>query len=84
MDQRQTFSDLHELLSLIIAFSEDAKKVSLLIDDNGLERLEGIITRTTQKENLNETNITVDTNREVTLKNIIAINGIFGSDYSEC
>lgn len=84
MDQRQTFGDAHELFSFIEAISKDAAKVSLLIDDHGVERLEGIITAITQNDDMNKTFITVDSNREVSLSNIIAVNGLFRSDYSEC
>ncbi len=84
MDQRQTFSDAYELLSFIETLQKDAAKASLLIDNDGLERLEGIITGITGNDDPNKTCITIDTKQEVTLDDIIAVNGLFRSDYSEC
>ncbi len=84
MDQRQTFSNNHELIASIEALQRDAAKASLLIDIDGLERLEGMITGITQNDDPSETVITIDGKQEVKLDNVIAVNGVFRSDYSEC
>lgn len=84
MDQRQTFANSYELISSVKALIKDAVKASLLIDNDGLERLEGIITSITQDDDLNKTFIAIDNKREVALTDIIAVNGLFRSDYSEC
>lgn len=81
MDQRQTFSDISELKNILIKLIEDKKNADFLIEKNGLTRLSGVINELKEGgDNL----IVVNGNNEIKLNDIIAINGIFQSDYSEC
>ena len=84
MDQRQTFKDSDQLFSAISEIFQLQQHASLLIDKNGLERVEGVITSIEPHNDVNETTITIDETTPVLMKDIIGINGLFRSDYSEC
>lgn len=83
MDQRETFSNEAELLSVISRFFEQKLLVSLLIDQQGLSRIEGYISAIEISDDIRKTTITVSDNK-ISLEEIIAANGLFRSDYSEC
>ncbi len=83
MDQRQTFNNNNELLSFVTSLSIEKLKVSLLIDNEGLTRVEGIITSIKQSGDIENTSIIIDNSDTILLKEIIGINGLFRSDYSE-
>jgi hypothetical protein len=55
-----------------------------LIDNEGLTRAEGIITSINEEDDIENTGIVLNDRDTVTLKEIIGINGLFRSDYSEC
>lgn len=85
MDQRQTFGTSEELKAILANPGQSPAKVSLLLDRDGLTRLEGTI------ESMDENNpypeILINTGNQtirVYLREIIAVNGIFRSDYTEC
>ena len=84
MDQRQTFIDDNELLSVVTTIFNQKLKASLIIDKEGLTRVEGIITLIDKRDDNENTSIIIDNRDTVTLKEIIGINGLFRSDYSEC
>ena len=84
MDQRQVFNNNQELLSIIRSISDQGLKASLLVDKEGLTRVEGSITSINEQEATEHTSIVIDDSYNCVLKEIIGINGIFRSDYSEC
>lgn len=84
MDQRQVFNNNMELLDFVISIKNEKRKVSLLVDKDGLTRVEGVITSITESEKVENTSINVDNGETILLKQIIGINGLFRSDYSEC
>jgi hypothetical protein len=80
MDKRQTFADSTELLSILSGFYEDKQNVALLVDIDGLTRMEGKISAISENGDLHKIIITVDDNDGTLLNEIIAVNGIFRSD----
>jgi len=84
MDQRQTFSNVQQLLAVVAQIFEQQQTASLLIDKEGLTRIEGNITSIDHNDCINETVITIDDSTPVLLKEIIGVNGLFRPDYSEC
>lgn len=84
MDQRQTFADAKELLSIVSSIADQQLKASLLVDKAGLTRLEGFITSIKNSNDTAISSITVDDKDVVLLKDVIGVNGVFRSDYSEC
>jgi hypothetical protein len=84
MDQRQTFEDSDQLFSFITEVFQKQQPASLLIDKDGLERVEGVITAIDPHIDVDKTRIIINDIVPVLLKEIIGINGLFRSDYSEC
>ncbi len=84
MDQRQTFRDGDELFSFISEVFQQQQPAFLLIDRNGLKRVEGSITSITPHNQVDQTLIVLNDTIEVSIKEIMGINGIFRQEYSEC
>lgn len=84
MEQRETFNSPEQLFELISTVYRQKQRSSFLIDNGGLERMGGTITGIEEDQNINKTKITVAGNNEILLEQIIGVNGIFRSDYSEC
>ena len=84
MDQRQTFNDNNELLSFVTSICNEKIEASLLIDKEGLMRVEGIVTSIVKDGNIENATIIINDRDRISLKEIIGINGLFRSDYSEC
>ena len=71
MDTRITLNDKQSFFQLLKQLHADQAKVSLLYDNNGL-------TRSLQPSLL------MQDGSEITISSVIAVNGIFAPDYSEC
>jgi hypothetical protein len=84
MDQRATFESLSELLSIVSDLFVQKQHASFLVDINGLTRMEGKVSFINQQKDVSKTTITIDDISEVRIDQIIAVNGLFRSDYSEC
>jgi len=84
MDQRETFDNPQRLLALVMNAHQQKQPSAFLLDNDGLQRIEGIITSIEKQQNINNTKITVADKNEILLEQIIGINGVFRSDYSEC
>ena len=81
-DTRQTIPNgagFAEQLSALLASKETA---SLLYEDNGITRANGIVTRL-YREDGHEW-LELDNELKIALDSIYALNGLFRSDYSEC
>lgn len=84
MDKRETLKDDQQLLSIFFNLQQQQQKASLLIDENGLTRMEGNITHVEQDKNIGKSSIRIDENQPILLEQVIAVNGLFRDDYSEC
>jgi hypothetical protein len=84
MDQRATFESLSQLLSIVSDLFVQKQNASFLVDINGLTRIEGKISFIKQEKDVSKTTITIDNRSEITIDKIVAVNGLFRSDYSEC
>lgn len=84
MDRRTTFKDDEELITFLSALQEENKKVSLLVDDEGIGRMEGRIVSIAKNKDIPNSSFTLDDNTQLLIKQVIAVNGNFRSDYSEC
>jgi hypothetical protein len=82
MDNRQTLSSGETFLELLKTSYQDGKKVALLVDDEGITRMEGCI------KALNTSGSTaiveLEGAREIGLDKIVAVNGVFRPEYGEC
>lgn len=85
MDQRQTFGDLKELQALLEEVKHNDAPARLLIDKNGLERLNcHVLSIEENEKGQRSALLDSDLFPAILLKEIVAVNGIFRSDYSEC
>ena len=82
MDTRHTLKKNEAFLQVLENARRSGSKVNLLLDDTGITRAEGIIV------NLNISNsspfIELNNGLKITLKSIVAVNGVFLPEYSEC
>jgi hypothetical protein len=84
MDSRKTINTAQSFLELINEYYANQERVSLLIDQQGLTRLEGLITSVQMKDKAEDAVIQIDKGTSFSLADLIAVNGNFRSDYSEC
>ena len=84
MDKRETFDDLQKLKAILKTLWQQQSKASFLIDDNGLIRVDGVVSFIDEQADLNLAIVTIDDDNNILLKQIIAVNGQFRSDYTEC
>lgn len=82
MDVRITISPTETYLEMLTNCMNGRQKVSMLLDEDGLTRAEGII-RTIQADTINPY-IEMEDGAKIVIKNIVAVNGVFHSSYSEC
>jgi hypothetical protein len=84
MDQRQTFANLGELREILNQLYEEHTPVALLADQEGLFRTSGNIAAPINETSLEDALLKLDNGSALKLNQIVAVNGIFHSDYSEC
>ena len=84
MDKRETFKDYQQLLSIFSNLQQQQQKAALLIDDGGLTRMEGAVTHIERSNDAGKSIITIDNKDSISLEQVIAVNGLFRDDYSEC
>ena len=81
MDTRNTLNTNETFLEVLKNAFHSRTKVSLLFDDNGMARTEGLIKAFSPGP---PASIELDNGSKIEVIKIIAINGLFLSDYSEC
>lgn len=82
MDSRITLPMNTTFLKILEACLQQEEKVHLLVDDNGLVRMEGLID-SIQKETSGIFIKLKDAGR-ADISAIVAVNGIFRPEYAEC
>ena len=82
MDCRITLNAGETFLELLTTSYKSGEKVSLLIDDGGMTRMEGIIN--TINDGTSTPIIELAGGEVITLDKIIAVNGVFRPEYGEC
>ena len=84
MDIRNPVISADYFLMALAEYQENHQPVSLLLDQQGLARMEGFVVNIHADEVLLKTTIELDNGHTFTLKDLLAVNGLFRSDYSEC
>lgn len=84
MDKRETFGSLEKLKAILDKLRQEQEKASLLLDQEGLTRMEGFISSIDDQPDLSTTVVTLNGDAKILLRQIVAVNGQFRSDYSEC
>jgi hypothetical protein len=82
MDIRQTLVVHATFIQMLNQLKESHHTAALLFDDQGLTREEGLISQIVEDEK--GTLVQLDNGRLIPLHSIVAVNGVFLSDYSEC
>ncbi len=84
MDKRETFDNLEKLRTILDKLRQEQQKASLLLDQEGLTRMEGLISSIDDQPDPGATVVTLNGDTKILLTQIVAVNGQFRSDYSEC
>jgi len=82
MDCRLTLNIGETFLEMLQSSYKEGRQVSLMVDDHGLERVEGSI-RSISIDRASTT-IELDGQRKIDMGIIVAVNGIFRPEYGEC
>ena len=82
MDSRQTLVVHATFEQMLNELKENKQPAALLFDEEGLTRHEGTVTQL--REETGEMYVDLSDGKSIPLKAIVAVNGIFLSDYSEC
>ncbi|MBN8672867.1 MAG: hypothetical protein J0L56_01970 [Chitinophagales bacterium] len=82
MDNRTTLKTGQSFLDLLLQLQKDNTKAAMLLDCNGLIREEGIINEVV----MNDTQpfLKLQSGLKIVVSTIVAVNGLFLPDYSEC
>ncbi|WP_341836578.1 hypothetical protein WJU16_01590 [Chitinophaga pollutisoli] len=81
-DTRKTLPVKSSFYELIVALYEQQQTASVLYEDNGVTRANGLIKDLFDKEGEKWFRLADDT--EIRIDSLYAVNGTFSSDYSEC
>lgn len=81
MDTRLTLNSKESFIQLLKDLYNTGTKASLLYDDNGLTRYEGLI-----KDVINDSapRLLLEEDLNIPVSSVVAVNGVFAPDYSEC
>jgi hypothetical protein len=82
MDSRITLNTGETFFEMLNAAFKSGEKVNMIIDDNGMTRVEGNIQKITTERPASI--IEIENKGKFTLDKIIAVNGIFRPEYGEC
>jgi hypothetical protein len=82
MDLRNTLAQDETFMVILNECFSNNTKVALIVDKNGLERMEGKIISI--ESNAKEPYFKLDDSSVILEKSLIAINGMFVPSYSEC
>lgn len=82
MDQRTTFQSFAELQKLLLRLQ--GTRASFIFDHEGLTRLDGVLTALRPAEDTQRSELELDGALTFRLGQVIAVNGLFRWDYTEC
>lgn len=83
MDCRVTLNENETFLELLKVYYHSKEKVHLLVDDEGITREEGFIMNM-DDGNISSEYIEMDSGIKIPVKKIVAVNGVFLSQFGEC
>ncbi|HVZ96884.1 MAG TPA: hypothetical protein VG847_08415 [Chitinophagaceae bacterium] len=82
MDQRQTLKIGEDIIDLLLPLMQNNEVARILYDDSGIERAEGMLTAI--EAQASRPYIILSAGQKIFIDTIIAFNGIFKADYTEC
>lgn len=81
-DIRETLSVAEDFYSIILSLYEKKEPVNILFDDNGITRASGNIVELSEQNKI--AFLVLDNGTRISINSIVAVNGTFAPDYSEC
>lgn len=84
MDTRSTFNGLQELRGLLTTLHDEKREAALLVEHNGLTRINGTIVSIEDGAAAGDAVIKLDSHELILMKEVVAVNGTFSADYTEC
>jgi hypothetical protein len=82
MDSRKTLGKNETFLDILMLCMKEKQKVNMLLDNNGLSRIDGLIK--TISPPAEPSTVELEGGQKIEIRNIVAVNGIFSEPYSEC
>jgi len=80
-DVRETLTVQGDFYDMVLSLFKNKEIANILFDSNGITRANGLIREISER---NESPFLVIDDLKIDIHSIIAVNGIFASDYSEC
>ena len=81
-DVREILPVKANFFDTIKSLYEKRETVHILYDDNGITRANGLIEEVSEQDD--STYFVLDDGTDIYIQTVIAVNGIFSADYSEC
>jgi hypothetical protein len=81
-DVRETISVAETFYSIILSLYEKKEAANILYDNNGITRASGNIKQFSEENKFPY--LILDNNTRININSIVAVNGTFAPDYSEC
>jgi hypothetical protein len=81
-DTRETLPVKGNFYDIVFSLFQNKETVNILYDDNGITRANGKIMKLNEQKE--SPYLVLDNGIQINVNSIIAVNGIFASDYSEC
>ena len=82
MDTRITLNSTESFFQMLKDFYTAHHKISMLYDDGGLTRYEGLILDI--HEGSTQPSLQLQSGLEIPVSSVVAVNGVFSPDYCEC
>jgi hypothetical protein len=82
MDRRSTLEENGSFLQILTVCFNEKRRADLLFDDSGLSRASGYIRLI--NNNANTPFIEMENGQKISIKSIVAVNGMFSDNYCEC
>jgi hypothetical protein len=81
-DVRETLPVKASFFDMIKSLHQKQETVHVLYDENGITRTNGIVTQLCEEDD--HSYFVLDNGTQVYINTLVAVNGIFAADYSEC
>lgn len=81
-DVRETLSVAETFYNIILSLYEKKEPANILYDDKGITRASGNIKELS--EQIKSAYLILDNGTRINMSSIVAVNGTFAPDYSEC
>lgn len=82
MDTRTTLNKGASFLDILTECMKQQQPAAILYDDNGITRAGGKIARISLEQN--PVTFQLDNGLQIALHSVVAVNGIFSDNYTEC